>query len=103
MLVIERAGEWPLGALAAQHMILLGREQLPPLFVAMGDFVGAAFGGRRIRARQARDDERGRGGAGVKQISARIHPSFSPVLCLASYVSRRHAVLDQTLDKTYIL
>src|SRR6516162_8266598 len=84
ILVIERAGEWPLGALVAQHMILLGREQLAPLFVAMGNFVGAAFGGRRMRARQARDDERGRGGTGVKQISARIHPSFSPGLYLAA-------------------
>src|SRR5215469_18866506 len=96
MLVIERAGEWPLGALAAQHMILLGREQLAPLFVAMGNFVGAAFGGRRMRARQARDDERGRGGAGVKQISARIHASFSPGL-----ISRRRASWSRHLDQTY--
>src|SRR5262249_36158095 len=39
MLIEERAGERPLGALPAQHVELLWRQQLAPFVVAVGHFV----------------------------------------------------------------
>src|SRR5580692_4751307 len=81
MLVEQRAGERPLGALFAQHVVLRGREQLVPLLIGMADLVGVRRRIGGLRPRQAIDGERGKArGAGIKSVSACEHSSSSQVL-----------------------
>src|SRR5215469_3338762 len=79
MLIKQCAGERPLGAFPPQHVELLGREKLAPLVLAVGHLINMAFGVGDVRPRQAQYGERGSGGAGVKQMSAREHSALSPV------------------------
>ena len=62
--LVERAGEGALGAVLAQHVELLRRQQLLPLLVGLGDLEGlvgvgpAARASRRTAQRRARRRER---------------------------------------------
>src|SRR5580700_6266135 len=75
MLLEQFAGERPLGAFLAQHVVLRRRQKLVPLRVGVGDFV---IGGclRGWRARQAANEERGEASAtSVQGLSACDHVS----------------------------
>ena len=73
MLLKERAGEGQFGAFLPQHIILRRRQQLAPLRVGMGDFVGMCRRGRGVRPRQTENGKPQARGAGVEDMSACEH------------------------------
>src|SRR5262245_57915142 len=84
ILLVERAGEGALGAVLAQHIVLLGREQLLPLLVGLGDLEGLGGGGGLCLSSPG---EARRGGeacgryAGEHEIATAEHLALSPLAC----------------------
>ena len=77
MFPVQRAGERAFGAMAAEHVVLLRREQLAPFGVGSGDLEFCLFG---IGGRIARPQHRGKRAecdAGAQQAATVEHHATS--------------------------
>ena len=74
--VVQRAGEGPLGAVLAQHVELLGREDLLPLVFGLDDFLDHVVGSFLLglgRRRHGRDEREGAGQREGDQCHCEFH------------------------------